>query len=154
METTTPTQGKRETMLIEMDDESPIGTNSQTTDDSLSARGWSVDPIDVRTGILNDLNSNVVSPYKEPLPQTMDKHLAGATVDLVIAADDNEKVHESKEEQHHLYPLTDNSLYSPASHWAVRNFDNVNKAGKDCLQGGLWWKIKYLYHLLVQEMLC
>ena len=100
MDTSTPTNTRREVQLITLDDESPIkwgvlkadggnvdheksGKSDTTTDNSGEGNSQM---ISVRAGISNELDSTALSQYIEPSPDTMDRRLAGAAKDIAVGA--------------------------------------------------------------------
>ena len=110
METSTPVSERRETQLIDLGEDSPIGTEVQNgstvTDDS----GDIIPTEKVKAGLSNDVDSMVVTPPKEISPGTMDKRLALHCIDLVNASVNNVRVLEMREQEVHTLNLSENSF--------------------------------------------
>ena len=110
METSTPISGRRETSLIDMEEDSPINKcdmeRSCTSDES----GDIIPSSKVRAGLSNEIDVMAVTPPKEYSPDTMDKKLALHTIDLVRASVNNERVLELREQVTHVLPLSENTF--------------------------------------------
>ena len=108
METSTPVAARRETVLIDLGDDSPIG-ESRSMSSELSALSDEVIPESkTRAGMSNELHSMVVTPPKEMSPDTMDRRLALHTIDIVKASENNPLVTELMEEREHILQLSEN----------------------------------------------
>ena len=110
MDTSTPNCGRRETPLIDMEDESPIGDNKsdQSSGSKYSPSADTINCTKARTGYSNELDTTVLSPFKEPSPNTMDRKLAIGARDLVVGVDGN--IEELKGDVLTEVPLNDNSV--------------------------------------------
>ena len=109
METSTPILERRETTLIDMEEDSPINKcvdRSCTSDES----GDIIPTSKVRAGLSNEIDVMAVTPPKEYSPDTMDKKLALHTIDIVKASVNNEKVLELREQVTHVLPLSENTF--------------------------------------------
>ena len=86
MDTSTPNQARRETPLIPLDDESPIAAGMSAVEFNSTSNSSSTGVAtgaNSRTGMSNEADSvMVVTPYTEPSPNTMDRRLAGGSMDV------------------------------------------------------------------------
>ena len=116
MDSSTPTTTRREVEIIPLDDESPIKwggasgverVESDSTSDYSGANGSQL--VSTRTGISNEFDSsNAVAPYIEPSPETMDRRLAGAAMDITSGANVKQSVAELAEETVQDRPIGQN----------------------------------------------
>ena len=118
MDTSTPITSRRETQLIVLDDESPIGGNSDTSS------GMSSDEVipgsKTKAGMSNELNSMAVTPPKELSPDTMCLKLALHSVDIVNSSKNNHLVAELWEEEEHILAIGENTF-------AKKDVEDVNQ---------------------------
>ena len=123
METSTPTTSRRESQLIVLEDESPIKwgateiIGSSLTNKSInevagisngSSGAENSQMIPKKAGISNDMDSTVLSKYLEPSPDTMDKRLAGAAMDITDGAKIKQIVPELVGEETQESPIDQN----------------------------------------------
>ena len=106
METSTP-NARREVLLIEMDDHSPILDMPQITPEtSYSSSDDAINETRNKAGVSNEMDSNVITPYKEPSPNTMDRKLAIGARDVVVGTNGN--IVELRSEGMPAVPISEN----------------------------------------------
>ena len=108
METSTPIMGRRDTCVMELDENSPIGYERSDTSDSYTASDDKIADSRAKAGLSNEMNSVVVTPPKELSPNTMDLKLALHARDIVRASADNSKVPELREQDLHTIGMAEN----------------------------------------------
>ena len=109
METSTPISSRREPQLMGLEDDSPIGDNSDAS--GMSVLSEEVIPVSKnKAGISNELDSMAVTPPKELSPDTMGLKLALHTVDIVKSSVNNHLVAELWEEEEHILDLGENAF--------------------------------------------
>ena len=108
MEASTPVSNRRETVLIDMDDSSPIDKLSQegtlTSEESFDT----IPTSKKKAGISDEIDTMAVTPEKEYSPDTMDRKLALHTIDLVKSAVNNDGLLELREQEAHVLPISEN----------------------------------------------
>ena len=113
METSTPISERRESTLIELEEDSPIG---KSFDDQLQNSLYSNDSSDVipsarkKAGISNDIDIMAVTPPQEVSPDTMDRRLALHYVDIARSSKDNNKVQELHESGELVHDIATNTF--------------------------------------------
>ena len=108
METSTPLLDRRESNLLDMDDDSPILKDDSGASSAYSESSDTIPEAKVKAGMSNELDTMAVTPPKELSPESMDRKLALHTVDLVKASVNNTKVLEMQEEETHTIRMADN----------------------------------------------
>ena len=113
METSTPVNERREARVIDVDD-SPIGSNSQSTSQVPSIISNDSDSTEVisttknKAGISNEVNSMAMPPPQEYSPDTMEKRLVLHSMDIIRASVNNDRVKELHESETHTLDLSVN----------------------------------------------
>ena len=108
MDTSTPVSLRRETPLLDLTDDSPIGKESSDTSSVYSASEDKIPDTKMKAGMSNELDSIAVTPPKDLSPDTMDKKLALHAIDLVKASVNNTRVLEMQEHELHTVDIADN----------------------------------------------
>ena len=107
MDTSTLTNARREAILIDMDEQSSILEDKSTASEpSYSSTEDTINKTKTRAGVSNEMDSTVLTPYKESSPNTMERKLAIGSRDLVVGV--NGSINELKNEDLPAVPLVDN----------------------------------------------
>ena len=111
METSTPISTRRETVMIEMDEDSPLGENQSSASSGMSVyTDEKIPDVKKKAGMSNELNSMIMTPEKELSPNTMDQKLALHCMDIASASVGNSLVEELKYERIHALEVANNSF--------------------------------------------
>ena len=111
METSTPISTRREPVLIDMGDDSPVGASSDSTSlGSINSTDEKIPDSKTKAGMSNELHSMAVTPPKEMSPDTMDKRLALHCEDIASASIGNTLVDELRGEHIQTPDLSNNSF--------------------------------------------
>ena len=106
-----PISTRREPVLIDMGDNSPVGASSDSTSlGSLNSTDEKIPDSKTKAGISNDLCSMAVTPPKEWSPDTMDKRLVLHCEDNASASVGNPLVNELRGEHIQTPDLSNNSF--------------------------------------------
>ena len=111
IQTSTPVHERRDTKIIDMEEDSPINRDTSGKDQSSVGSNESIENIPTskkKAGISDDVHVMAVTPPCEWSPDTMDRRLAEHCVDIVRASKNNEMVLELQENVEHSRNLTTN----------------------------------------------
>ena len=128
MESSTPISGRREPLLIELEEDSPINVGdrerSANSDESVDM----VPTSKVKAGLSNEIDTMSVTPVKEFSSDTMDKRLALHCADIVNSSKHNANLAELREQVPYILPLAENSFAKRSDGNAVEQ-DDVQAVG-------------------------
>ena len=108
MEASTPVSERRETLLIDMEDSSPINKSDSIQSEVSLESSDNIPTEKMKAGLSDEIVVMNMTPPKELSPDTMDRKLALHCVDIVKAGVNNDKVMELQEHESHAITLSEN----------------------------------------------